>query len=82
MTLAGYSHTARGNPNSLVALFWGRREGAMIIPGLLPTFLVERIRQGENLAADSQVPRDSKAQFDPVVRPPTPTIAQVPKLLK
>lgn len=46
----------------------------MIIPGL-PTLLVERIRQAENLAADSQVPRDSKAQIDPVVplqAPPPP----------
>lgn len=36
MTLAGYGHTGCGNPNGLVALFWGRREGAMITPGLSP----------------------------------------------
>lgn len=78
MTLAGYGHTAHGNLNSLVALFWGRREGAMITPGLLPLPLVERMRGGENLAGHFQVPRDSKALFDPVV----PQIAQVLELLR
>lgn len=77
MTLAGYGHTARGNPYSLVALFWRRREGVMITPGLLPLPLVEQMREGENLAEHSQVPRDSKAPFDPVV----PQIAEAPKLL-
>lgn len=49
----------------------------MITPGLLPLPLVEQMREGENLAEHSQVPRDSKAPFDPVV----PQIAEAPKLL-
>lgn len=60
MTLAGYGHTEHGNLNSLVPLFWGRREGAMITPGLLPLPLVERMRGGENLAGHLKYPGIAK----------------------